>query len=31
MADAIALKFLSAPLGKDQLAQLFSYQLPPMP
>jgi NitT/TauT family transport system substrate-binding protein len=31
MADAIALKFLSAPLGKDQLAQFFSYQLPPTP
>jgi hypothetical protein len=30
MADAI-LKFLSAPLSKDQLAQFFSYQLPPMP
>ena len=29
MADAIALKFLSAPLSKDQLAQFFAYQLPP--
>lgn len=31
MADAIALKFLSAPLSKDQQNQFFQYQLPPTP
>jgi NitT/TauT family transport system substrate-binding protein len=31
MADAIALKFLAAPLGKEQLAEFFQYQLPPTP
>jgi ABC-type nitrate/sulfonate/bicarbonate transport system substrate-binding protein len=31
MADAIALKFLAAPLGKEQLGEFFQYQLPPMP
>jgi NitT/TauT family transport system substrate-binding protein len=31
MADAIALKFLTAPLGKEQLGEFFQYQLPPTP
>jgi len=31
MADAIALKFLPAALSKDQLEQLFQYQLPRTP
>jgi NitT/TauT family transport system substrate-binding protein len=31
MADAIALKFLAAPLGKEQLGEFFQYQLPPTP
>jgi NitT/TauT family transport system substrate-binding protein len=31
MADAIALKFLAAPLSKEQLDQFFQYQLPPTP
>jgi ABC-type nitrate/sulfonate/bicarbonate transport system substrate-binding protein len=31
MVDAIALKFLPSPLNKEQLAQFFAYQLPPMP
>jgi NitT/TauT family transport system substrate-binding protein len=31
MADAIALKFLAAPLGKEQLDHFFQYQLPPTP
>jgi NitT/TauT family transport system substrate-binding protein len=31
MADAIALKFLPAPLSKEQLGQFFAYQLPPVP
>lgn len=29
MADAIALKFLAAPLSKEQLGEFFQYQLPP--
>jgi len=31
MADAIALKFLAAPLSKEQLGEFFQYQLPPTP
>jgi NitT/TauT family transport system substrate-binding protein len=31
MVDAIALKFLAAPLSKEQLDQFFQYQLPPTP
>jgi NitT/TauT family transport system substrate-binding protein len=31
MADAISLKFLGAPLRKEQLDQFFQYQLPPVP
>jgi NitT/TauT family transport system substrate-binding protein len=31
MADAIALKFLAAPLNKEQLGAFFQYQLPPVP
>ena len=31
MADAIALKFLAAPLSKEQLDDFFQYQLPPTP
>jgi NitT/TauT family transport system substrate-binding protein len=31
MADAIALKFLPAALSKEQLDQLFQYQLPRTP
>jgi len=31
MADAVAMKFLSAPLTKRQLAEFFQYQLPATP
>jgi NitT/TauT family transport system substrate-binding protein len=31
VADAISLKFLTAPLSKDQLDQFFQYQIPPTP
>ena len=31
MADAVALKFLTAPLTKDELDQFFQYQLPAKP
>ncbi len=31
MADAVAMKFLSAPLTKQQLAEFFQYQLPATP
>jgi ABC-type nitrate/sulfonate/bicarbonate transport system substrate-binding protein len=31
MTDAIALKFLAAPLNKEQLDRFFQYQLPPAP